>query len=712
MDRAIDKLVSVAVTVTLLTVAAGPAGAAEDGETTPAWTDAIPPETAFVAKIESEAFQTFADAFSGRVAPNADRRLFAAESPISSVVAAFLAGELDDFIDGDSEMLASLEFEHVDGGRPLVGAVTVARHGYLLESIAQGRPPVDGERLVRGPRIRLVVPATDAEALRDEIRTTCETVAEMQCDHVRRVEAREGQVWIAFADQTEAGPREEPAERRPVDAGFADRRTPAMEALMAEGTGVALYARADAWRRMVTVAEGSGLVTRIERIAEASGEDRVYQIRRARRTIADAMMMNDVHSPSTREVEDLAIVARGDDGGHVAVEAIQTYTAYGAALADAGESDTALPEYGLARPVVSGEWRYDLKTAMGRATAPVWMSDPLLGRSAFDGAWQMYRETDGFVAFAALMNHPLSAVAGAVDALKTSGAMQLLRPEALGSLVAGGFSLDVDPSRIAEGRPGITGGVAFALRDGATSAAEQLIEVGQGMLGISVTSEVEQREGHALYKLALDHDGAFTAADGPETTRFEMQLNLDRLRAKVEMLGREIPRGLRGWLQLGRLLQGVEATVDANDRYRHTRLRFGPYRGGTLELPERAFPPAEPEAAPTCFREASRASARVYVNAVDQGPYYPDSKDVPGPTAAKAVAGDSSGTDEEQDREPAPSAELGAEARKAIDELIGRLEDDESACAETAGESWAGKVAELREYWQDVLDGKAKTYPQ
>ncbi|MFB6351242.1 MAG: hypothetical protein ABEN55_08575, partial [Bradymonadaceae bacterium] len=478
MKEFVDKLAAAIVALGILVAVAGPASAAEDGEAMPGWTEAMPPATQFVGRLEAEAFTKFAEALSGRIARSDQQRLFAAEDPISAAVAAFLGGEVDDFIDGDNEWLASVSFEHLDSERPLVFALSLTGHDYVLGSVETGLPPVDASRLVEGPMIRLIVPAIDAPALRDEIRQMCAETPDFQCEGPRWMETRQGQVWIDLIPDDD--PSRQTGDRREmnVDADFFDRRTPAVEALLADGTGAALYARAGAFRRVATVAESDNLERYAGEIAETSGSERVFSIRRARRSIADAMLASDAKSPATREIEDTALVARGDDGGHVLFEAVQSYTRYGAKLAEAGEVETALPTYGLPRPIVSGEWRYDTKTALGRASAPVWMTDPLLGNSPLDGAWRMFRESDGFVGFAAAVNHPLSAVAGMVDALKGTGAIQLLRPRALGAMVAGAFSFDVEPMGIVQGRSGVTGGMAVALRSGAVEAVEQMVNVG------------------------------------------------------------------------------------------------------------------------------------------------------------------------------------------------------------------------------------------
>ena len=542
----------------------------------------------------------------------------------------------------------------------------------------------------------------------------CESAGRVGCEGPHWIEAREGAVWVDLVPEADQPSRWEDYEMR-VDGSYFDRKTPAVEALLAEGAGAVFYGRADAWREMAVMAEGSSLVRRAGGIAGKSGADRVFEIRRARRDIADAMVMDDAHSPATREVEDLAVVARGDESGNLLFEAVQTYTRYGTQLAAAGDVETALPAYGLARPIVTGEWRYDLQTALERASGPTWMADPLLGESTFEGAWALFEETDGFVAFVAFLNHPLSTVAGAVDALKQSGAMNLMKPQAVGSMVAGVFSFDVDPIRVAEGRPGVTGGMALAVRGGAMSALEQMINVGQGALGITVGSEVEERAGFSLYKLRLDHDGTFTDSGEAARTRFTMRLHLDRLRAKIEMLGDQAA-GWRGFFALGRFLEGVELTVEAADRYRYTQLRFGPYRGAELGLPEETVGPVDPEVRPSCLREAVRASKRVYVEAVDEGPYYPkrSRKPVRGPmaTVRKRAGGSGQGREKPEVERPEPSAELGGQATKRIEELVGELGELETACGEEAGEDVAAEVGEIRAYWEKVLEGKVRTYPE
>ena len=134
-------------------------GEEDDAGEAGGWREAMPPGTTLVAKMESEAFETFARAFTDRIEPGSGDQLFAAESPISAAVAAWLTGEFDDFIEGDSDVLTTIEFEHVDDDRPLVFAMSVARHAPLLEAIGKGLPPTDAGGLVDGPLMRRVVPA-------------------------------------------------------------------------------------------------------------------------------------------------------------------------------------------------------------------------------------------------------------------------------------------------------------------------------------------------------------------------------------------------------------------------------------------------------------------------------------------------------------------------------------------------------------------------
>ncbi|MFB6351243.1 MAG: hypothetical protein ABEN55_08580, partial [Bradymonadaceae bacterium] len=225
-----------------------------------------------------------------------------------------------------------------------------------------------------------------------------------------------------------------------------------------------------------------------------------------------------------------------------------------------------------------------------------------------------------------------------------------------------------------------------------------------------VTSETESREEYSLYQMHIDHDGAFTAGGESATTRLSLRLNLDRLLAKVEMMGTSVPRGWRGLFALGQFLQGVELTVDAHDRYRYTRVRFGPYRGGELSLPASSIELAEPSTPPSCLRDARRASKRVYVRHIDSGPYYPDRDPVPGPKASKGKAAKSVAKPQKNPPDATtdePSAQLGTRERKAIDQLVGKLGDLQGNC-----EKGAKHIEKLRAYWQGVLDGDIRTYPQ
>jgi len=708
MRHVVRRFVGVVVGVAGLSVALN-AGAAEGGESGGGWTEAMPPQTQMVLKVEPGAFDRFAEGLSARLSRGYLQRVFRADSRMSALVAAAMGVDFYDFIAGESEFISSVDLEHLDRERPVVFALSVDGHEHLLSQIQKGLPPTDASKLVAGLLGRLVVPATDAEALRGELEAMCAETADLECAEPRGMTTRGEWVWIDMTPQREA-PAGDEGHRFRAERDFFARRTPAVEALTEGEAGAAFYARADSVPRISATEGSADLQRRVGEIEKASGADRVFDIRRARREVARALLTNEVRAPEVREIEDMAVLARGDDSENVLFELVQTYTRYGAALAEAGQVDTALPTYGLARPVVSGQWRYDVETAFGRASAPAWASDPVYQGSGSGGVGKLFGKTDVPTAVVVALNHPISGAYGVIEAAGSSGPARMLKPNALGALMAGSFSLDVDPVRFAEGRPGVVGGAAVAARPRALQTIDRLIRIGSRAAGLSVTTEIEQREEDSLYKMRLDHDGAFTAGGESSTRRLALQMNLDRLVAKVEMLGKKANHWMRIVTRFARLLQGVELTVDAEDRYRYTRMRMGSYRGRELTVSGPTVELTEPEV-PRCFRKARRASTRTYVRAVDEGPYY-SSKRGTGPQDTIVKRKGAGGDDESEEESEPPSAELGAEARKAIDELIGKLGERDAECRQSGEATRAEQIGEMRAYWQGVLDGEVATYPE
>ena len=683
------------------------------------WSDLLPPRTIFAVKLDPSTFRDFADAFSARGDFDADEALFPATDPASTAIGGFLTGEIDDTIDGDSERLASLEFEHVDSKRPFLLAMSVSGHDYLFETARLGIPPTDTAKLVGPQVVRLIVPATDAAKLEAALEESCET--RLECESMVSVEARGD--WLLVDRFTndrylEDSPDDYAFE---TDADWFPDDTPASRAFLERDAGLAVYAKAESWADMATLEAGDYLHRQVAQIEEAADEDRPFEIRQARRDISEMMLMDDIRSPKTRETRDLAIFGWGDGERNLMVEAMQTYTNYGARLAKTGRVDVDLPVLGIPRPILSGSWRFDLRTAIDSAETPRWLASPLVDGSAAMSAWKTVSETNGFAAFVSAVNHPISAAAGAMNLANKRGIPPMFNPSRYSSIVGGSFSFDVDPVALTQGGIGLQGGLALVLRSDSAAAFGQLVDMARGALGVAVESEVEQRGDLSVMKLRVDTANEFTDSGGSKSTRLSGHLNPDRLRAKLEVLGDQTPRFPTDLFELMTFMDDLRYQFDSNDKVRVARLKLGPYEAPEVSFPEGRFELTSPESNPQCFVEASRASKRLYIRHVDTGPYYKKRSSPavkPGSTSARistskrpsSPSSISSQNRPDESSRPIPDAELDVSTRAEIEKLTDKLADWQTSCAEE-GEKWGADVARIRNYWKAVLDGGRKTYP-
>lgn len=681
--------------------------AAEGADEVPAWTDAIPPQTMFVIQMNPSQVHDFARAISRRAKFQPDEQLFPAEDPVSTALGAFASGEVEDAIEGDDDQLRKLVFEHVDSERPVILTLSSAGYAYLLESARLGVPPTDAAKLRDRRFMRLIVPAEDAEKLDEELRATCKEGG-LRCPEPLLTKAGDGHLWVDNYVDDPLSKEEKKAYEFQADTRYFERRSPAAMAFFHRNAGVSVYAKSGAFRTIATIEEGDYLARRVEDIDNAPPDERPFEIRQARRDVAETLFVDDLRSPATREIEDLAIFGWGNGEENLLIESVQTFTSYGAKLAKAGDVDVRMPVLGLARPVVAGSWRFDLRTAMNAASAPRWMADPLVGESQMAGLAKLFSESDGFAVFLGALNSPISAAAGTLGALENSKMGQVAKPSQYSNVVGGSFSFDIDPVRASQGGFGLEGGLAVALREGTVPAFKNLAMLGQTTLGTSIKTKTESQGNFSVMQFRVDTEREFTTTSRTRTTRLATRLNLDRMRAKLEVLGRDGPRTGWGLFELMSFVDGSDFRIETTDNARFARLKIGPYDTPEMTLSDADFELLDPESPPKCFVGAVRESKRLYVNAIDKGPYY--RRRIRTRRSASTVRGRHAKPQKTPKKPEPKSAALESETIEQIRDLTETLGEAEKACSEEKGR-WKADVSRIRKYWRDVLDGNAKTYP-
>ena len=283
----------------------------------------------------------------------------AAIDPVDALLRFMLHDDLD------AELVLS-DLEHANSERPMVLAIHWGQDQRLLDQIRNGTPMHRMSLVVRGFRGRWFLPSDSPAELVEEIGRRCGSEFE-RCPRLEKLffEEEYAVIEVNFSD-CECSRDVARIHAQAVDDGnphFFDRPTPAARKFLKSTAMVTAYARDAALLELAMLLA----VRRGERnFKEQQGGDVAGEL-------FDIFSLSTFEAPEAREFEDLSLSVRTEGEQVFVVDLVQTHSAVGRSIYEAGVLDLSLPSIAIEEPAYEFEWSADLKSMAASAVAPEWL---------------------------------------------------------------------------------------------------------------------------------------------------------------------------------------------------------------------------------------------------------------------------------------------------------------------------------------------------
>lgn len=682
-------LAAVATAAALAVLAmASEVAAAEDR---PVWLEHRPPSTVAIFQLDPERLGPTTDAIARRVRPPNDPN----DQDVPSVILSSILTDLEVFesVFTGRHPFGAFEFELLDRSRPLVFIVSAKRSEPSMRRLRHGIPPL-AEELERGAMlVRGFLPSDNPKGLATEIEEFCSRLTpRAACPRHLRTTVRDGWLQVDIPTSNDA--------ERAVDLEESDAQLgpagPALQSLIESDRAAQMYVSAKGIRRFTNFVAAERVVRRADFALDLGDEYTVYRLVELRHQLAASMLVAANGTPASRELQGFALSVDGE-GDAVRFDLVQSFTAYGATLFEAGATDVSVPTYDLEQPVFSGAWSFDLSAALEETEVP---SEPMretvreMGQTV--SSIQRLPSTTLYV-FREGLVRPVTSVASLVRALEQNEKVpKFVEPEQYVRVTGGSVALGLDAEALARGDAAgvLRGGAALVFSDGrAIGPFLNVVDAAQVATGISVRASTARSGEHPVLKLRFNSGGSFSEPEGDGASTPRASFRGDWLRGLLDTVwSGPTPE----WVDQGthlvlQVLGNVVFEAQSGGAGRIWTLRTGEHELDTVDLsvPDSGLPdPAEP---PPCYDRAVAASVETYgVDVADVS------------SASRRRPGSMGGVNQ--------FFELDPDSVGAIEALVEELGKRESECAEV-GAPWKERVGDIRDYWRAVLDDEASTVP-